>query len=346
MANIFDGIENLITYHIFTEAGILDTERPPQSAKQFPYINEFTAVEEGDPLINCDLIPFLHAGDISMIQGKPKSMKSSAAQLLAAAMLHQGGGELVSERLKAKQPRQVLYVDTEQSTYYAKQSFGHICTALGGMHPENFNYLSLREYRNAHRLLLIEKAINDLRPDLCIIDGIRDVCSNFNDIDEAGAVVEAVMKMAEHYKTHILNVLHENPNGNKARGHLGTELSNKCETIMQAVKKDGLNGEQYAEINFLLTRGKQPQPLFVTRETEGGQPQFFTPDTATRIEQELRSNFGGGDFTTGEAVAHLQGVFDMQQGAAKMAFNRITKKLHKVKQGVWTFNGVNNETNN
>ena len=40
------------------------------------------------------------------------------------------------------------------------------------------------------------------------------------------------LKWTEDYNIHIVVVLHENPGSDKARGHIGTELMNKAETVI------------------------------------------------------------------------------------------------------------------
>ena len=44
--------------------------------------------------------------------------------------------------------------------------------------------------------------------------------------------------MVNQYNCHIMVVLHENHSNDKSRGHIGTELTNKAETVLQVAVDD------------------------------------------------------------------------------------------------------------
>ncbi|MBR4029001.1 MAG: hypothetical protein IKJ08_05405, partial [Alistipes sp.] len=49
---------------------------------------------------------------------------------------------------------------------------------------------------------------------------------------ESDALVCALMSLSTKTNTHILCVLHTNPGSDKARGHLGSSLQRKAETVI------------------------------------------------------------------------------------------------------------------
>lgn len=75
-------------------------------------------------------------------------------------------------------------------------------------------------------------------------------------------------RMINNFDVTFLCVIHENPGHgtDKARGHLGTELSNKASTVMQVgFEKDG-NGRRtdLIKLNFLKCRStKSHEPVFL-----------------------------------------------------------------------------------
>ena len=68
---------------------------------------------------------------------------------------------------------------------------------------------------------------------LVIIDGIRDFIHDINSPGESTDVISKFMQWTDDRQIHIHTVLHQNKNDEHARGHVGTELNNKAETVMQ-----------------------------------------------------------------------------------------------------------------
>lgn len=94
--------------------------------------------------------------------------------------------------------------------------------------------LALRKYSPEVRLAITEQAIGMI-PDLglVIIDGIRDFVYDINSPSESTDVISKFMQWTDDRQIHIHTVLHQNKNDEHARGHVGTELNNKVETVLQ-----------------------------------------------------------------------------------------------------------------
>ena len=56
--------------------------------------------------------------------------------------------------------------------------------------------------------------------------------TSINDEGESTTMSSSLLRWTEEYNIHIIVVLHENPGSDKARGHIGTELTNKAETVI------------------------------------------------------------------------------------------------------------------
>ena len=100
--------------------------------------------------------------------------------------------------------------------------------------PNNLIMLALRKYAPPVRLAIVEQAIGTI-PDLglVIIDGIRDFLYDINSPSEATDIISRFMQWTDDRLIHIHTILHQNKNDGNARGHIGTELNNKAETVMQ-----------------------------------------------------------------------------------------------------------------
>ena len=84
------------------------------------------------------------------------------------------------------------------------------------------------------------------------IDGYVDFLNSSNDEIESREFTQSLMKYSSVSKCHITGILHLNPGTTKARGHLGTILQQKCETVV-IIKDAG----EYSEVICQRGRGKK-----------------------------------------------------------------------------------------
>ena len=184
-------------------------------------------------------------GNFSASIGKAKSKKTfNVSAIVAAALVN---GTVLNYRASfPDDKRKILYVDTEQSRGHCMNVMRRIL-ALAGLpedkFPDNLDFLMLRKYSPAVRILLIEEAIRQTEGlGLVVIDGLRDLVVDINCPSESTAIISKLMQWTDERQIHIHTVLHQNKSDDNARGHVGTELNNKAETIM-LVEKDKTDGD-------------------------------------------------------------------------------------------------------
>ena len=171
-------------------------------------------------------------GNISLVYGKAKSRKSFFINLMVATVLT--GAEFKGFKgCLPENKKRVLYFDTEQGKYHVQLAVRRICQQLGDPNPENLTVYPLRKFKYDERVALIKEAIeNTPNVGFVVIDGIRDLVTSINDEEQATEITSHLMKWSEEHQIHIACVLHQNKNDQNARGHLGTELTNKSETVL------------------------------------------------------------------------------------------------------------------
>ena len=178
-------------------------------------------------------------GNFSASSGKDKSKKTFNVSAMTASLL--SGKRVLNYYPFIPNDRQkILYVDTEQSPFHCKKVAKRILKLADkdlDEVEESFIFLSLRRFSPKERIFIIEQAIEDI-PDifLVIIDGIRDLVLDINNPTEATEIMTKLMKWTDEKSIHIHTVIHLNKVDENTRGHLGTELNNKAETIMQVTK--------------------------------------------------------------------------------------------------------------
>ena len=117
-------------------------------------------------------------------------------------------------------------------------------------------FWGLREYTPKLRIAVIDYALRKYEGvGLVIIDGLRDLMNDINNGKEATDVMTVLMAWTSVYDLHIHTVLHLNKNDNNPRGHIGTELENKAETVLIISKN--LQNNSISEVRPMHMRDKE-----------------------------------------------------------------------------------------
>ncbi len=182
-------------------------------------------VKRGDALICSE-------GNISAVVGEAKSKKTFLCTAIVGSML-----ELQATRQFGIEHRfcRVLWIDTEQSREHIQKVLFRINLLsrlpLDSSLPHILTQ-TLREESPKVRMQLMRYAIEYHKPKLVVIDGVSDLLTNTNNLEESEALVAELLTLSTAYSCHIMCVLHTNPNSDKARGHLGSTLMRKAETVL------------------------------------------------------------------------------------------------------------------
>ena len=174
-------------------------------------------------------------GNFSASTGKAKSKKTFNVSAIVAAAL--SNSEVL--RYTAAFPndkRKVLYIDTEQSKYHCQKVMKRILQLAG------------------FYMLYKMKGIG-----LVVIDGIRDLMYDINNPTESTQIINMLMQWSSQYNLHIHTVLHLNKGDDNTRGHIGTELNNKAETVLQITKSQ--TDPNISEVKAMHIRDKEFEPF-------------------------------------------------------------------------------------
>lgn len=292
-----------------------------------------------------DESPIFGLGDISTIIGKAKSRKTFASTILTAAMV---GNTTIGGRLRGELPddkRGVLFIDTEQSEYYAqlcaRRVYGLLDKDYYNDELPNFQSYSLRPHTPMERLLIIEKLIYET-PNLgfVVIDGIRDLITSINDEEQATLITSRLLKWSTERMIHICCILHMNKNDANARGHVGTELMNKSLAVLAVNKLD--KNEDYSEIVPVTTREKEPPSIVFG--IDDGLP-FLLSDTeaaALTAPSDRKKTVNVTDWDNEQHTEILQRIFERESKMnygdfVGMVQNRYDVGLNKAKNFIAYF---------
>ncbi|UJH91690.1 hypothetical protein LZ575_03105 [Antarcticibacterium sp. 1MA-6-2] len=177
-----------------------------------------------------------------------------------------------------------IYFDTEQSKRHAHLQYKRICKLLGTNISKGLSYYVLRPYSPSERLKMIEEAIYKT-PGITfvVIDGIADLLmKGVNDEEEAINITTLLMKWSLEKNIHISTVLHQNKSDSNAKGHIGSYLIQKSETVL-SIEKDSTN-KDVSIVTSPYARGMEIDELYFSVD-ENGIP-FLVEDFKSTKERE------------------------------------------------------------
>ena len=184
--------------------------------------------------------PCFARGELTGLSGKAKSGKTFVCSILMALCFR---SEVLSLQRIEPTRLHVLWYDTEQSDESTKDILcQRICQMTGIQHSqfpvEQFDVFNVRQKPVNERLPSLEVAVRYRKPDLVILDGLRDLVSDINDGVIAQNVMERLMHLASEYHCAIVCVLHQNKSieDHNPRGWIGTELKHKAFEMYECAK--------------------------------------------------------------------------------------------------------------
>ena len=176
--------------------------------------------------------------ELVAITGKAKSGKTFVTSMLMAVgcltpgLSPKGEGNIYQLPLKRmrEEPLHVMWYDTEQSDESTQDILKNRVMRMVDGDWRLFDIFNVRGVAWKERRDLLHEGVTRCKPDLVIVDGIRDLVNDINDGVLAQEVMEELMHLATEHNCCIVCVLHQNKSGedHNLRGWIGTELMNKA----------------------------------------------------------------------------------------------------------------------
>lgn len=211
------------------------------------------------PVLKINNISILTEGNLGVLSGDSKSGKTALSFVTLAGAICPIGqnydgidGIVVATNYFLKA---VLHLDCEQSK---QQHYKSMCNAIlkrVGLDKEpsffysyNIREIDLIKYMDFCNEIFEATFKKHSGIHLAVIDGVADFIKSVNDEEDSNNIVKFFEQLAIKYKTAIILIIHLNPKSEKQRGHLGSQLQRKAESVL-AIKK--LNGISFIEPQLL-----------------------------------------------------------------------------------------------
>lgn len=174
-------------------------------------------------------------GNLVVIAGGQKSRKSTVGNAIIASALSETNQ--INFALSSL-GKNILAFDTEQPfERFQKSQHRLFRMAEKTGNQQNYASYALRGFSKNERLQLIEQKIYSTdNLGIVLLDGIVDLVEDYNDLKESSAIVERLMKWTDEKQILLIVVLHLTKTTSQLRGHLGTELQNKADAVIETAK--------------------------------------------------------------------------------------------------------------
>ncbi|MCD8266752.1 MAG: AAA family ATPase [Prevotellaceae bacterium] len=179
--------------------------------------------------------PLMTAEGLSLVLGPPKCRKTSLCVGMVAALL---GHPLLGPSSPAESrplERKVLIIDAEQGKGYGQLTYRKVHKLMGWddkVSNPRLVYMDFRPLSRQQRREALTRAVEALRPQVVVLDGVVDICQDYNDQKDCAEVVGQLVELAGKCHTHICSCLHTNKDGRTERGALGAMYKQKAETTI------------------------------------------------------------------------------------------------------------------
>ena len=154
---------------------------------------------------------------------------------------------------------------------------------------------------------------------LVIIDGLRDLLFDINSSTEAAEVIGLLMRWSSQFNVHIHTVLHLNKGDDNLRGHIGTELNHKAETILQI--KVSEEDENISEVSASMVRDRKFPPFAFSIDDEG------VPVLEEDYEFDPKPKRESFNYKKMSEEKHRDALDKAFEGAAKVGYGELIDRL-------------------
>lgn len=312
-----------------------------------------TPPPKAEPILSLKGQGFVTPGNLAVIVGQAKSGKSAILSAILAARMdgrtHLG--------IKADcSTGAVVHFDTEQSRHDHWQL---VCRAMRRAEvdeaPDWLRSYSVASLSTDERRSLLFAEIAQASTaakgvGFVAVDGIADLCHDPNDTAEAFGLVDELHRAAAKHDCGVMVVLHLNPgtqNG-KSRGHLGSQLERKAESVLQLERDDdGVIAWLQTARNAFLPKSEGQRfawdhdaGMFMPQEGSRSEAKAQAKAERERVELERLAALVGrnGPRRAGQFITDIMQLQGTSKTTAERRFRLMkdTSIIHQNLHGEWS----------
>ena len=184
--------------------------------------------------------PLLSKGGILSLCAEPGVGKSSIMEAFVSSHLNQNSDSLGVSILLNSERNKILFCDTERSQWESHKAWAKLMKRAEISQNSNDHkclvFANLKALSVDERKAFVTDFANQNK-DIAIIvfDGGADFMNNTNDLDESNKFNDWINTFNPNIS--FMFTVHTNPSDNKPRGHFGSEICRRSQTVLLARRK-------------------------------------------------------------------------------------------------------------
>lgn len=239
----------------------------------------------------------LSEGNILAMTGPMKGRKT----MLASVLVNQSG-------LKA------AYIDTEQGRKHSYRT---------GQYTPTADVYHLRGEDKDEIKRVVDECVNSREYELLVLDNIRDMLGDFNNVQESGEIELYLKKVSEKIPT--IAILHENKNSTKGQGHLGHGIAKIAQTTIRVQLADIEDPSKGSFVECVHTRDEPFKRAFLSMEGVLSADDFVRSNGKSISQEAFLNAFDNGEFSSNEVYEKIVELFDVKPTSAVNVFATLRK---------------------
>jgi len=241
----------------------IDTEQSQQSTQEILKDRIIPLAENNSPA---------EIAEMAEMTSQAKGVSPTERTALELRSLATEGTQEITERDK-------FLTDSTDYTDSPSQREVSVISAIsvGQKIDETVYAFNLRGLGYERRQRMVEVAVRVIKPDIVILDGIKDLMTDINDAVQATIIMEKLMALAKEQNCCIVCVLHQNKSeqDRNMRGSIGTELTNKAFEVFQCEIISENNGKTDTfKVTHTYSRKKKMKQNFYYCINDQGLPEW------------------------------------------------------------------------
>lgn len=268
MTKIFDRVNNYLNHKTQDNSGetklfVDNNLRKLLATRQKIHEKSTQSIQFSRPVLLRENFGIIYPNTITVIQGKKGVHKSRLTETICTCFLNVDQTNIqIGFRRELLKETMLLYVDTERNQNdqlpFSMQQIRRKSGYPIELNPPHFDFISLVDISRKDRFDTLKNYIELKQkefPDyqfVIVLDVVTDCIENFNDPKESLKLIDLMNELINQKDVTFICVIHENPGGEKARGHLGTEIINKASQVIQ-IAFDG-DSKELIVLKFLHSR--------------------------------------------------------------------------------------------
>lgn len=176
-----------------------------------------------------------------IFSGLPKASKSTYLAAVAASAITDHSIWQMRMSLPVER-RRIGYFDTEMSAFDFYRQMDKIKYLAGSDLPPYFDAYSMREDMPGKIKMMVEQYLINY-PDCAVvfIDGLLDLCLNYNDERETRMLTNWFKRVTKQYNCLLVGVIHLGKGAGETLGHLGSNTDRWAQSTMIVEKNKETN---------------------------------------------------------------------------------------------------------